>query len=83
MPLVGQGQIHIVYDGVELEILGSFLVFLTPSASSSRMGVTSKPAYVVEMHMCGKPVRMLMTLSSPIVLPPPMEIMASALTVWA
>jgi hypothetical protein len=56
----------------------SLLVVLTPSTVSPRIGVISLPAYVVGMHICGRPVRMEIALPRPIVLPPPMEITASA-----
>lgn len=66
------------YITVPGRILGSLRVVLRPSAVSPRIGVISLPAYVVGMQMCGRPVRTLMALPSPIVLLPPIDTTLSA-----
>jgi hypothetical protein len=66
------------YMTVAGRILGSVLVLFFPSFVSPRIGVISEPEYVVGIHMCGSPVLIDMAFPSPMVDPPPIEMIESA-----
>lgn len=64
-------------------IFGSRLVVFRPFSVSPKIGVISLPAYVVGMHRCGKPVRMLIAFPRPTVLPPPIDMIPSTFCSFA